>query len=118
MIKVYLKNLIFEDEILVSKRKGEISITIEGHSGFGEKGSDIVCSAISAVAQTCIVAIARVAKIHQKIEQRDGYLKSTISTKGVRSSRRIALRTILSTMMVGLREIMDNYPDSVEIIFE
>ncbi len=91
---------------------------MEGHSGWGQKGSDIVCSAVSAIIQTAVVAITEVAKIHQEVVQRDGYLESTISTDDAESAGLNALKIILDTMLVGLNGIMDNYPETVEVIFE
>ena len=117
MIKVFLKNFIQENGIQF-KSSDELRIRVEGHSGYGQKGSDIVCSAVSATIQTTIVSITKIAKIHQNIVQRNGFLESSISIKDAKLDNLNALNIILNTMMVGLQCIMDNYPDALEIIFE
>lgn len=118
MITVYLKNFILEDRIRIINEQDEISIKTVGHSGSGVKGSDIVCSAVSAIIQTSVIAITKVAGLHQKIEQKDGYLESVIFCRNAGISKMSGLTTILHTMILGLEEIMRSYPDSVEIIYE
>lgn len=118
MITVYLKNIRLEDRIRIINDRDEIGIKVEGHSGSGVKGTDIVCSAVSAIIQTSVIAITRVAGIHQKIEQRDGYLESIIFHRNSGIPNISRLITILYTMIIGLEEIIQSNPDSVEIIYE
>ena len=117
MIRVYLKNFVPEDDFVFSEGKNKIEIKVEGHTGIGEKGSDIVCSAVSAIVQTSILAITRVAGIHQEIEQRDGYLESSIPIENINIQEKESLRVILNTMIVGLDEINNNYPGILQISF-
>lgn len=45
-------------QVIVKKQNGNITgFHIEGHAGFSEKGSDIVCSAISTLAINCVNSI-------------------------------------------------------------
>lgn len=45
-------------QVIVKKQNGNITgFHIEGHAGFAEKGSDIVCSAISTLAVNCANSI-------------------------------------------------------------
>ncbi len=118
MIKVYLHNIVLNDGIQFCKDDKRCGIKVEGHSGWGVKGTDVVCSAVSAIIQTAIVAITEVAKIHQDIEQRDGFLESTITIKGADSDSLNAFKIILETMLLGLRCILDNYPGTLAIYFE
>ena len=34
---------------------------IEGHAGYAQKGSDIICAAVSALSQTCRISITELA---------------------------------------------------------
>ena len=118
MIRVYLKNFVLEDEIVITNEKREVEIKVCVHSGFDIKGSDIVCSAVSVIIHTSILAITRVEKIHQKVIQEDGFLKSSIYIKDVRSAGLFTLKVILNTMIIGLYEIKDHFPGTLDITFE
>ncbi len=89
---------------------------MEGHSGFGAKGGDTVCAGISAVVQTAVLGITRVAGIPQKLTQRDGLIESVIPVGSLGTERHGALRIILHTMITGLDEIAKEYPGSVEVL--
>jgi len=118
VIVVYLKNLIPGDDVVKIKGNDEIGLRFEGHSNLAFKGSDIVCSAVSAISQTSILAITKVAKVHQKIQQSNGFLESVIKINGIKSSNLDKLMVILDTMFIGLKEIMKNYPNALRLIFE
>lgn len=118
MIKVYLENILFDDKILIPAFEAAIIISVEGHSGKGKKGEDIVCAGVSAIVQTCILAVTKIAKIRQKITQTEGYIKSTIDVSSAGKINIINLKAILGTTVIGLKEIKKNYPDSIEIIFK
>jgi uncharacterized protein YsxB (DUF464 family) len=93
----------------------EIRIRVEGHSGFGSRGNDLVCAGISAVVQSAIVGIDRVAKLRQRLVQRDGFLETAVTVRGLSPGGDAALKVIIHTMIMGLAEIARNYPDSMEI---
>ena len=45
-------------QVIVKKQKDSITgFHIEGHSGYAERGSDIICSAVSALAINCVNSI-------------------------------------------------------------
>lgn len=94
-----------------------LRITIEGHCGFDAKGSDVVCAGISALAQTSVLAVSRVARLRQRIDQRNGYLSSEIDLRGARDEQVLALKTILATLVVGLEEIEKVNPGGVAMSF-
>ena len=118
MIKVYFKNILYRNDIFINSNKGEVFFYISGHSVSGIKGSDIVCAAVSAIGETAVVAINRVAQIRQKIEQRDGFLKSTLFVDDEDQEKIKSLKVILATMIIGLDEIGKNYTDSIKIMYD
>ena len=118
MIKVYLTNLIPDQRIKFVGNTDDISIEVKGHSGFAARGADIVCSAASALILTSVIAVSEIAEIRQIIDQRDGYLKSIISLRDVKQKKIDTLEIIINTMIIGLREIINNHPDSIEINFK
>jgi hypothetical protein len=94
-----------------------VQITVEGHSGKGRKGNDVACAGISAIAQTAVVGISRVAGLRQRITQREGYLDSVVETSGDRGKTE-ALRVIIATMVAGLTELEKTYPGSMQMKFD
>ena len=117
MIEVYLTNLAREKSGLISTDK-EIKITVLGHAGYSDKNGDVVCAGVSAIIQTAIIAINKVAKIKQKIKQKKGYLESTISVNKLEKNVLNNLLIIISTMLVGLEEIIKINPDALKIYIE
>lgn len=84
----------------------EISIEISGHSGYGTPGSDIVCSAISMLAQT-LLAYLNVDNDKYDYSMRDGLVWAYAKGKNV--------RTAMSVIMAGYYLLARDYPDYVRI---
>jgi uncharacterized protein YsxB (DUF464 family) len=94
-----------------------LRITIEGHCGFDAKGSDVVCAGVSALAQTALLAVGRVAGLRQRLDQGDGYLSTEIELGGADDEQMLALKAILATLVVGLAEIEKINPGNVAMSF-
>jgi uncharacterized protein len=118
VIEVYLTNLLKEDTILKAGSGEYIILKATGHSGFGKKNTDIICAGISAIIQTAVVAITKVAKINQKIKQKDGFLESTIKISKLEPEAINDLFVIINTMLAGLEEIIKIYPEALKLYFE
>ena len=85
-----------------------------GHSGYAEEGSDIVCSAVSALTQTAVMGLLDVAELPVKYSIEDGRLSCTIP-KGVGDAGRMKADMILETMLLGLRSMKENYGEYLKI---
>ena len=118
MIHVYFNNFVYDNELRFKQGKSEIAVRVHGHAEFGKKGFDIVCSAVSAVVQTAIVSITKVAKIRQVVKQDDSCLETYIPIGEQQESSLFALIIILNSMLVGLKEILNSYPGTLKIIIE
>lgn len=84
--------------------------TVDGHSGYGNEGSDIICSAVSALAQTSIGAIDELtdAKIKYFIDDNSGYLECEIVEVN-KPEQRETIRIILKTLEIGVIQIINSY---------
>jgi uncharacterized protein len=118
VIEVYLTNLFKEDAILKAGSGKYIILKATGHAGFGKKDTDIVCAGVSAIIQTAIVAITKVAKINQKIKQKDGFLESSIKISKLEPGVLNNLFIIINSMLAGLEEIIKIHPETLKIYFE
>jgi len=114
LITIVLKNIVFDD---VVDLKSKIYLEISGHSGLNKKGSDILCSAVSALTQTFILTVARLLKIEQKISRSDGFLSSLITLDKISADKKSKLKLLIESLLIGLLEIKGEYPDKIKIEF-
>lgn len=91
-----------------------IGFRIEGHSDYAESGSDIVCAAVTAVAETAVLGLARVAGIDPAVERRDGFLSCEVGQLADARAAH-AVQVILDTMALGLRDIEADYGGYVRV---
>jgi len=87
-----------------------------GHTGFAERGSDIVCAAVSGVLLTALTGLTEVIGLKCRVTRRDakGYLKVTLSRTAEKSTLRDA-ELILEVARTGLARIADDYPAAIRI---
>ena len=104
--------------VIYKAREGKIKgFKISGHSGYGTHGTDIVCSAVSALGQTALLGLLKVAEaeVHYRIEE--GYLDCSITDAGS-DRKRIMCDAILETMYEGFKSIKENYKRHIDIVEE
>ncbi|HYE81252.1 MAG TPA: ribosomal-processing cysteine protease Prp [Clostridia bacterium] len=104
--------------IIYKAREGEITgFKVTGHANFNTHGKDIVCSAVSALGQTALLGLLKVAEADVAYELDEGYL--TCKLVNVDSDRkRIMCEAILGTMYEGLKSIKESYIKHIDIVEE
>ena len=119
MIKVILTNITFDRGFFLNRTgNGVMSLQVEGHAGLNKKGEDIVCSAVSALAQTAVLSVTMLAGIEPDLHKRDGYIKMTVDTTSLDEHAAETIQTILGTFVIGITEIVKTYPRQVHIEFK
>lgn len=91
-----------------------IGYEIKGHSGFAEAGQDIVCAAVSVLAQTGANALEKIAGVKPEIHLKDGYLQ-VILPKNLQESEREQAKIIFETILIGLQDVVEAYPRYVKL---
>ncbi len=86
------------------------SFEISGHSGAGEEGFDIVCSAVSSAAYLVANTVLEVLKISADATVRDGYMKLVIPTNNLPETK-----TLTDGLVLHLTELQSQYPQHIEI---
>lgn len=91
---------------------------VEGHANFDELGSDIVCSAVSTLAQTTLVALNEVAEIEDiEFVMLDGILSvdipSNLTEKQIYDSQ-----IIFKMFIKGIKGVMDAYPNYIQLLIK
>ena len=87
----------------------------EGHAGAKKiRGYDLVCCAVSALTQTGVNALCEVAKVQPQVQVRDGYL-SCFLPQGMDGQTQERTQIVLRTIMTGLSDIQNIYPNLIRI---
>lgn len=89
------------------KEKRITGFDISGHAGYGEAGSDIVCAAVSALAQSALLGLLDYDAQHVQYDVGEGSLSVHVMKDGV------APQAILRAMELGLTEISQQYSEYV-----
>lgn len=90
--------------------------SISGHAYFAEYGSDIVCSAVSAVAQTAVLGLQHYFGEAVEVQKKEGSLICALSQ--LKPSEENTAETILKTMYWGLKAIQAQYGKYVHLTVE
>ena len=92
-----------------------VGFTCTGHADYDEVGRDIVCSAVSALTQTCLIGLTDVIGIQADIsvDESDGIrCLLGLDTAGERAKQ---AELLFQTMAAGLRAIDRAYPKTLKI---
>ena len=81
--------------------------TIRGHAEYAEHGRDIVCSAISAIAQTAVLGLETYGFLTKEVQP--GYMHVVLQTSSIETM------AIMATMEMGMVQISKQYPEYVQI---
>ncbi|MCH5190540.1 MAG: ribosomal-processing cysteine protease Prp [Oscillospiraceae bacterium] len=87
-----------------------VSFEISGHSGAGEQGSDIVCSAVSSAAYMTANTIIEIMGLSPKTEVCDGYMCITMNAQDARKAK-----LLTDGLYLHLKELSGQYPDNLKI---
>ena len=89
--------------------------SVSGHSGYGEKGTDIVCAAISAVVTMAEATINDVcgAKAKVRVKKEDARVTLTLPAS---CDEEEAVQAVLAGMLLTLCSLRDDYPDYIEVL--
>ena len=94
-----------------------VGFEVQGHSGFADEGSDIVCAAVTSAVRLCECAINDVLGLEAsvKVRQKD----ASISLKlpgGLGQTNESTCQTLLTALMVYLTELHEEYPENISVL--
>ena len=84
--------------------------SVSGHSGYDENGQDIVCAAVSALAQTALLGLTIHLKRDVSYDMEEGRLSVQLNTKPDAQTD-----AVLETMILGLLEIEKLHAEYITI---
>ena len=94
-------------------RAGEqiLGFECKGHAGYAEEGSDIICAAVSILTTTCVNALESVAGVKGKAKVDEGYMQVLIEKDQANHDTQVIFRTVIQ----GLRDLTDAYPEYLQL---
>jgi len=99
-------------------RRGEIrAFQVRGHAGFADRGQDIVCAGVSALAQSAVLGLGKFLAEPCTVKVTDGCLQCVLPAQ-LTEKEKVEAQAILETMLLGIREIESNYPRYVHLTEE
>lgn len=103
--------------ILFQKRDDKfIAFKIEGHSGYADKGEDIVCAAISALSQSVVIGLEEVLYIKSDYGIKDGFLHMSLKDNSIQDIEKS--QVLLKTFFKSLKSISISYVKYITIQIE
>ena len=93
--------------------------TLSGHAGYAEAGEDIVCAAVSALAQSTLNGLQSVIRVPvmYDIDDQAALLEARLTPEADEAQVAQA-QILLKTLLEGLQAIERSYPRNVRIFFE
>jgi len=104
-------------KILKTSTGDIVSFEVKGHSNFAEHGQDIVCSGISAVAQTAVLGLNQFINNPPKLKIEEGYLSCSLPGSLTLDERGRA-NIVLKTMALGMEMIAQSYPQNIRLVWQ
>lgn len=108
-------------EVAIFKdKKGYIQrYNVSGHAQYDIKGKDIVCAAVSVLAQTALISLVEVCNANEEeisysIDDENGALDVVI-LKPINSDIRDKIEIVLKTFELGIKSIIESYPDYINL---
>ncbi len=96
-----------------------IGYRAEGHSGYADAGSDIVCAAISALTQTTLNGLRNVLKapVIFAADEHSARGEARVMSEAT-EDQVVQAQLLLETLLQGLQAIQRDYPRNIRIIFK
>lgn len=93
-----------------------IGYQVTGHAGYEDKGQDIVCAGVSAIAQTAALGLVNHLDDAQW-EQKSGKLVCQVGRIQT-ETQKVAAQAILRSMQLGIEALREAYPDFVKVEYK
>lgn len=103
--------------VTITKHYGDIAkVVCNGHTNYGVKGEDIVCSALSSIVQTAVLGLFTVAGIDLNLTRQEekGFLSFEIP-KDITAQQKHDVKVILDTMLCGICDLREGFSDFIEL---
>ena len=97
------------------KGKNIVKYTVEGHTGYSEEGTDIVCAAISTVATHTLNGLTDVLDLPVGYEISDAYFECIVPDE-ISEEKRKQADILLQSMYLTFKNLEEQYKEYITII--
>lgn len=97
----------------IRKKQKIVCISLEGHSGYSEEGSDIVCSAVTTISCAIGDGILNVLNIKANCLAKEGCIHIDIENNSPEEIDRC--QVLMETLLLGLKNIESNYGGYIKV---
>lgn len=94
-----------------------VGFTAQGHSGYAEAGSDIVCAAVTSAIRMTECAVNDVLGLEASVKVREDSVSLRLPG-GLSQSNESTCQTLLTALMLYLTELHEEYPQHVLVVEE
>lgn len=101
-------------EIYLDKDDYIKGFEVKGHTGYGARGQDIVCAAISVLSQTAVIGLEHFLTDKPQVVIDEGYLKCFLPAS-LSDEEREQAQVILQTVLLGLESTKASYNQYISI---
>lgn len=103
-------------EVKIFRKNGSIiGYRANGHSGYSEHGSDIVCAALSTALQLPLISLQEILKVNPKFKiNEDGFLEVDLRNLDKKILKELNLS--LETMFLFIKELKLQYPKNIKLV--
>ena len=92
---------------------------VEGHSGYAEEGSDIVCAAVSAAVGLTECTINEVLGLGAPVKAREETARISLKLPaGLSEENEYTCQNLLTGMMVYLQAMAEEYPENLIVLLD
>lgn len=88
--------------------QGICAFSLKGHSGYAEEGSDIVCAAVSSIAQYVIEALTKTVKVPSRYECREGLITFSLAESATEEQKQ-RVQDFLIPFETVMQELSSQY---------
>ena len=100
---------------LFRSRSHAIGFEAEGHTGYAEEGSDIVCASVSTAVKLAECTISDVLGERAKTRVKEDEARISLTLPATCENEE-AVQAVLTGMMLTLCSLRDEYPDYIEVL--
>ena len=94
-----------------------VGSTAQGHSGYAEAGSDIVCAAVTSAIRMTECAVNDVLGLEASVKVREDSVSLRLPG-GLSQSSESTCQTLLTALMLYLTELHEEYPQHILVVEE
>ena len=96
-----------------------VGFTVQGHSGYADEGSDIICAAVTSAVRLTECAVNDVLGLGASVKIREKDASIHLRRPGGLSAENESVcQTLLAALMVHFASLHEEYPDHISVMEE